>query len=309
MRTISLLNDRTFIATRAGAVLVALAIPLLSTVANAQEPEPAPAPAPANEATVGVEERTTQTTTTTTSPPPAATTPTTTGTPEVTYVERDATVVRDTEDDDRDEDARRFRLSIESEMLGGAWFDPEGAGNSSVSLGFGLARPSLLDGSGTVVMQPLIALGLGYVFAENRAVVGAKLGFSVDAYDLDEGSNDNLVTFGGRLVPYFQWIFLPDRKIRPYFEARAGFGGSTRSSRDRNGDVGRVTRSFIYPVVGGGLGLHMFPRDYFSVDLGLNVDYAPPFSQTTRSEGPDDDWDKEGDLVNYGLMLGVSTWF
>ena len=299
MATISLpINDRTFIATRAGAVLVALALPLLAADAHAQDPPPADTPAapeddmtaPADDTSVGT----------------GAGVSATASPGDVTYVERESTVIIQGDDDD-DKDDKRFRLHIDSEVLGGAWFNPDGEGNSSVSLGFGLARPSLLDGNGTVMMRPLIGLGMGYVFAENRAVVGAKVGFTVDAYDLEHSSR--LVTVGGRLVPYFHWMFLPDRRIRPYFEARVGFGGSTSTARNRGGEDGRVTRSFIYPVVGGGLGLHMFPRDYFSVDLGLNIDYAAPYGMTRRSEGDDDDWDKVGDVVNYGVLLGVSTWF
>jgi len=312
MRTISLpIPDRTIIATRAGAVLVAMALPLLSTDAQAQDPGPAvetPAPAQPAPAQPAPEPP----------PPPAGTSSTTTVTTSpggTTYIERESVVVRekdddddeeDDEDEDDDKDDKRFRLSIDTELIGGAFFDPEGTGNSSISLGIGLARPSLLDGSNSLVMRPLIGLGLGYVFPGQRAVIGAKIGFTVDAYDLEE--SERLVAYGGRVVPYFHWMFLPDRRVRPYFEARLGFGGSGTTARDRGGAQGRVTQSFMYPIAGAGVGLHIFPRDFISIDLGFNADYVAPYA-TTRTRAGADDWDKVGDVVNYGMLLGLSTWF
>jgi hypothetical protein len=104
---------------------------------------------------------------------------------------------------------------------------------------------------------------------------------------------------------------LPERWARPYVEGRVGFGGSALTASDRDGVDGRVTTGVIYPVVGAGVGVHLFPREWFSVDLGLNLDYAAPFSHTKASEDPpgDSDWNKVGDVLNYGIMLGVSTWF
>jgi hypothetical protein len=118
---------------------------------------------------------------------------------------------------------------------------------------------------------------------------------------------------GGRLVPYFQWMFLPGSWVRPYVEVRLGFGGSSRSFRDEmDPDEQRFTQHFIYPLVGVGGGVHLFPVDYFSVDLGLNFDYVAPHGRTTLRDPPpgfDDNWDKLGDLINFGVLLGVSVWF
>ena len=212
------------------------------------------------------------------------------------------------DDDDDDDDDKRFRLNIESEMLGGSWFNSDTQGlDDSVSFGFGLARQSLLDGGNAVFLRPLFSLGFGWVFADNRAVLGTKVAFTVDGFELED--SDRVLAVGGRLIPYFHWIFRPERRIRPYFEVRAGLGGSATTAENLNDRGGTTTTAFIYPQVGGGLGLHMFPRDWFSVDLGLNVDYAAPYSRTVDTEGPDTDWEKFGDVVNYGLMLGVSTWF
>ena len=83
------------------------------------------------------------------------------------------------------------------------------------------------------------------------------------------------------------------------------------TAKDRAGVDGRVTNGFMYPIVGAGAGVHLFPREWFSVDLGLNVDYAAPFARTRASEDPpgDSDWNQLGNVVNFGVALGVSAWF
>jgi hypothetical protein len=231
-----------------------------------------------------------------------------------THDDRDNGDRDEDDEDDRDDidgaDGARLRLNIESEALGGSYFasDSEGV-DDSLSFGFGLARPSLVDGGNAVFARPLLSIGLGYLFPGERAILGAKVAFTVDGYGIQNA--DRLVAVGGRLVPYFQWMFLPERWARPYVEVRAGFGGSGTTARDRDGVDGRVTTGFIYPMVGAGGGVHLFPREWFSIDLGLNVDYVAPFSRTKADEDPpgDSDWDKVGDVINFGLALGVSAWF
>lgn len=222
--------------------------------------------------------------------------------------------VNDDTHDDNDIDGAegtRLRVHVDSEALGGAWSRTAGRdgvpSDSSVQFGAGIARPSLLDGGTAVFSRPMFGFGLGYVFAEDRAIVGAKLSVSVDGYAID--SDRRTLAVGGRVVPYFQWMFMPHRWIRPYLEARVGMGGSA-SVADVEGS-GRTTGHIIYPMVGAGTGVHMFPRDWFSVDLGLNVDYAAPFGRTTYKDDELDDtsWDKAADVVNFGVLLGMSTWF
>ena len=239
--------------------------------------------------------------------------------------DRDAASDRDRDDDDgdrgkrdRDDDSAdegdsevNLRFHIDSEVLGGSWsqLDNAAAGmdDDSLSFGFGIARPSNLDDGTVLFTRPVLGIGLGWVFLDDRAVLGAKLAFTVDGYGIDDDGRRAVV--GGRLVPYFHWMFRPDRKVRPYLEARVGFGGAASATDDDM--TGRTTTHVIYPMVGGGGGVHFFPRDWFSVDLGLNVDYAAPFGKTTfKDEGQDDtDWDKIGDVVNFGVLLGVSAWF
>ena len=55
-----------------------------------------------------------------------------------------------------------------------------------------------------------------------------------------------------------------------------------------------------------------FFSDFFSLDAGLNLDYAGPHSKETFDPDPDmdsDDWDKVGDVLNVGISLGISIWF
>lgn len=207
-----------------------------------------------------------------------------------------------------------LRLHVDSEALGGAWTnaegDPDGDGvdsDDSFSFGAGLSRSSLLDSGPAVFSRPLIGFGLGYVFAQDRAIVGAKLGLSVDGFGIE--SSGRTVAVGGRLVPYFQWMFRPERWVRPYVEARLGLGGSA-ASREIDG-IGRTTGHVLYPMAGAGAGVHLFPRDWFSIDLGLNVDYAAPYTRTTfeDDERADTDFTKSADVVNFGVLLGMSVWF
>ncbi|MBC8072254.1 MAG: hypothetical protein IAG13_28290 [Deltaproteobacteria bacterium] len=218
----------------------------------------------------------------------------------------------DNDDDNVDgaEDTR-LRVHVDTEVLGGAWSRTEaadGSGNEdTISFGGGLARPSLLDNGTAVFSRPVFGFGLGYVFADDHAVLGAKLAFTVDGYNID--SDANTVALGGRFVPYFQWMFMPEHWVRPYVEVRVGFGGSS-ATQDLE-DTGKTTGLVIYPMVGAGGGLHLFPREWFSVDLGLNVDYVAPYTRTTyRDDDQDDtDFDKAADVVNFGVLLGMSVWF
>lgn len=225
----------------------------------------------------------------------------------------------DADDDDNERDTTRddgrgdvdgaedshLRVHVDSEALGGAW-SRNANGDDSLTFGAGLARPSLLDHS-AVFSRPLFGFGLGWVFARDRAVLGAKMGLSVDGYDLD--SSRRATSVGARFVPYFHWMFLPGRAVRPYAEGRIGLGGGAISTDPGAG--GRRTDRLIYPIVGAGAGVHIFPRNYFSVDLGFNVDYARPYASTVyRDAGtPDTDWRKSADVLNFGVLLGLSTWF
>jgi hypothetical protein len=213
-----------------------------------------------------------------------------------------------------------WRLHFETEFLGVTHFNPDGGDDDpdekQTNVGFGIARPSVLDDHGALVGgavfgRPLFGVGFGYAFSKERAIVGGKLALTVDGIDVGDDTNETLV--GGRLVPYFQWMFLPGSWVRPYVEVRLGFGGAARVTSDPDDPDVEFTQHFIYPLVGAGGGVHLFPVDYFSVDLGLNFDYVAPHARDTFDGDPppgeDESWDKLGDLVNFGVLLGASVWF
>lgn len=214
-----------------------------------------------------------------------------------------------------------WRLHFESEFFGLSHFNGDGGvmgedDDKSLSVGFGIGRVAYIDGGygaapfAAYVSRPVLSFGVGYAFSKERAIVGAKVALTVDGFDVGEDSRSTLV--GGRFIPYFQWMFLPGSWVRPYVEARVGFGGAARKvDPDPEVDV-RATTHVIYPQVGFGGGVHLFPVDYFSVDLGLNFDYLAPHTRTSYEGDPAPDnteWDKFGDVINFGVLLGASVWF
>lgn len=208
---------------------------------------------------------------------------------------------------------KRFRFHGDTEFFGFSHFDPDGAADGVNAVGFGVGRPSNLDNGG-FTQTPIYGLGFGYVFAQDRAIVGGKVSLVVNSRFDDDGADNDVTTTttGGYVVPYFQWMFMPGNWARPYVEVRFGFGGgATRTNVDGPGGNVETTTHTISPVVGVGGGGHLFIIDAFSIDLGLNVDYFAPHARVTGDGVPDDaeDWDEVGDLVAIGVLLGFSAWF
>ncbi len=213
---------------------------------------------------------------------------------------------------------KRFRLHADTEFLGVSIFDPDGPGDAVGAAGFGVGRPNTVDGGriglGQIQQTPSYGLGFAYLFAQERALVGARASFIVNG-TFDEAPDQELdqstTTVGGYLVPYFQWMFLPDNWARPYVEVRLGFGGGATKVRAQGGGMeNEVTVHTISPNVGVGGGAHLFIIDAFSFDIGLNVDYFAPHSRLS-GDVPDDaeDWEEVGDLVSIGVLAGFSVWF
>lgn len=213
---------------------------------------------------------------------------------------------------------KRFRLHADTESFGFSIFDPDGPGDAIGAAGFGVARPNTVDGGrfgvGQIQQTPSYGLGFAYLFAQERALVGARASFIVNG-TFDEAPDAELdqstTTVGGYLVPYFQWMFLPGNWARPYVEARLGFGGGATRARSQGGGMeNEVTLHTISPNVGVGGGAHLFILESFSIDLGLNIDYFAPHSRLT-GDVPDDaeDWEEIGDLVTIGTVVGFSVWF
>jgi len=213
---------------------------------------------------------------------------------------------------------KRFRLHADTEFLGVSIFDPDGSGDAVGAAGFGVGRPNTVDGGriglGQIQQAPTYGFGFGYVFAQDRAIVGARASLIVNGtFDEapDSAVDQSTTTVGGYIVPYFQWMFMPGNWARPYIEARLGFGGgATKVTTDAPGMDSEVTIHSISPNVGIGGGAHLFIIDAFSVDLGLNIDYFAPHGRAT-GDVPDDaeDWDEIGDLVTIGVLAGFSVWF
>jgi hypothetical protein len=211
---------------------------------------------------------------------------------------------------------KKGRIHADSEVLGFSHIDPDGGGSSNATnaIGVGLGRPTLND-AGYYIVPPRSLFGLGgaFGFARERAFVGAKVAFLFDTTGVGDDDDVHASFVGGQFVPYFQWIFLPGRKIRPWVEARVGMGGGA-SSFDFNDEMDsyRRTDHLIYPLVGGGGGAHFFVVDAFSIDLGLNVDYLAPHGRTTRDDDVDlgevENWNHAADVVNLSALLGLSVW-
>jgi hypothetical protein len=206
---------------------------------------------------------------------------------------------------------KRFRLHADTEFFGFSSFNPDADGADNINgLGFGIGRLAFPEGpvSASYII-PQVGLGFGYLFPNQQAMVGGRFSLVVQGANLDEDTT----LFGMQLVPYFRWLFLPGGQFRPYVEARLGFAAGSLTDRNEELGVEVTTRvSTIGPVVGAGGGVQIFLTDYFSLDAGLNFDYGAPFSKLT-AEGDggsvEGDREKDGDLINLGIMAGFSVWF
>jgi hypothetical protein len=53
----------------------------------------------------------------------------------------------------------------------------------------------------------------------------------------------------------------------------------------------------------------MFPREWCSFDLGFDLDYAAPLVRNTSRDVATESWRKRADVLSFGVLLGLSTWF
>lgn len=217
---------------------------------------------------------------------------------------------------------RRFRIHADTEFFGFTHLADAGPGPDAPPVnvvGFGIGRPTLGDGGTCVAgsfgcalaVRPLFGFGFGYLFPGQRALLGARMSIVVDGVFGDGDARSTYVA--GQFVPYFRWIFLPGRMVRPYVEGRFGLGGG--SIVDHNvGMLDSASTGVIYPRVGVGGGVHIFVIDAFSVDLGLNADYFAPHGRTTVNPRPDPapadygEWQALAHVVNIAALAGFSVW-
>jgi hypothetical protein len=208
---------------------------------------------------------------------------------------------------------KRFRFHGETDLLNFAHINPDAPGDDNTNLGgFGIGRPTFHDAGAFPGRRPMWGVGFGYVFAKDRAVVGGRLSFIIEGQSNDEDGNNQSTVFTGQLAPYFRWIFLPGSRFRPFVEGHVGVGGTTFVTEDDTLDT-RITTNVVYPIVGFGGGLHIFPTDFFSVDLGIMFDYFAPHVRTeteTPAGSTVDGYDKVADVINLAIVqLGFSVWF
>ena len=176
-------------------------------------------------------------------------------------------------------------------------------------LGVGLGRLSLADDAGMQLLRPMPgwSIGFGVMFAEYRAVAGARVHVAYDNLDRGEGPRIGLVS--GHFVPYLRWLGRAGERVRPYGELRFGLGGGAIAQRTDEGSG--VVRT-LYPTVGLEAGAAIFIVDYFSVDVGLGADYFAPFGRAKAESGGTtvrSDWLRSADVLNAAVTVGFSVWF
>lgn len=209
---------------------------------------------------------------------------------------------------------KRFRFHGELDVLSFSHFNPDGGGENRNNLGFGFGRTTGVDAQ---LLVPSWSLGFGYVFLDGNAIVGGRFVFNLEtegdeADEAGEFVSTRETVVSGQLVPYFRYLFLPGKRVRPFIEGRFGFGGSSVATRRETNPETRGSVSTIYPIVGIGGGAHIFLVDAFSIDAGLTFDYAAPHAKGRFDDGDtttDTDYEKVGDFINLAAQAGFSVWF
>lgn len=227
-----------------------------------------------------------------------------------------AAVVRDPVEHGRI--AGRHRLHIDADVLSWrrwrSWdeesaMDPDGPARfDSVGLVGGVP---LFGAPGGVGPTGNFALGYGYGVTDS-VIVGARLGLGFQHNSTPEDDGAASGVFAYTLTPYFEYVFRPRTRVRPFLGARIGLGGSVLADR-----AGEVTQrvSTIGPTFGAGTGVHAFLTERVSLDAALWFDYALAFSRA-RTETPTpppmgDDatrWQRASLMPNLALVVGLSVW-
>lgn len=207
---------------------------------------------------------------------------------------------------------KKVRIHAGTDFLGFTHFNPDGGSDDGINtIGFGIGRPTGLDrGSAgfSFVGLGTVAFGAAAILLNGHIAVGGELAFTVDGVDVGDDPNTLVL---GRFTPYFNYMFGPFGRIKPWVGLRFGMGGSALhgDTIDIMGmPVDGVYRT-VYPIVGINGGAHIFVADSVSVDAGITFDYAAPHSKL-ECDGCDDDYDKDGDWINMSFpYVGLSAWF
>jgi hypothetical protein len=196
---------------------------------------------------------------------------------------------------------KKVRIHAGTDFFSFSHFNPDGGGEGINQLGFGIGRSTGLDRGLSFLNAGVVSLGAGAVILQGRAVVGGQIAFTVDGIDV---GNDGGTLIVGRFTPYFNWMFGPFGRVRPWIGLRVGLGGSALHDEDA------VART-IYPIVGLQGGAHIFLVDAVSLDLGLTFDYAAPHGRfECDCVDNESDYTKLGDWFNLAMpYAGLSAWF
>lgn len=221
--------------------------------------------------------------------------------------------------------SNRFRIGVDTEFMGFSHFEGDfpGEDNGVNSFGFGVGRTVPVQqtiagvsafGAGPT---PLLGLSFGALILDSRALVGARLTFSLMGQTTEADDDIHARSFNGELIPYFRWLF-GTQPLRPYIEGHFGLGGGvvrlkdTSPTADADNDTVKFHR--LTPTVGAGGGIMYFVNEHVSLDAGLNLDYAAPHTRTTveTEMAPfveDTEWDHLGNNISVSLLAGISGWF
>lgn len=154
------------------------------------------------------------------------------------------------------------------------------------------------DGVGFGRAQGL-GLGLGYVVNRNL-VIGATLSLGlartrgeIPEYDIVM----RLSQFEASLRPHVEYVFLPDRRVRPFVLARVG---ATLVTTVEGFGSAYEPYTRVRPSVGGGVGVHAFVLPRLSVHVLASLDYGVDLEVEAKNVG--------AMQVAFGGTVGLSLW-
>ncbi len=149
--------------------------------------------------------------------------------------------------------------------------------------------------------------GLSASFALNEwLAIGGRLDWAVEPRGEE-------TTIRGGFSPFAQVFFARDRNVRPFAFVRAGAGRSNTVRADEDG-VRAVGPRTWYPMLGLGLGAHVFITETISFDAKLGVDQrwnlARPLAPAGAApDAPSASWRYRDTTLSTSIAVGFSRWF
>ncbi len=206
------------------------------------------------------------------------------------------------------------------------------------------AKPSAMPGSGDVASRGRIAFDLeaaylqgtvltpqaqgelwlrdqeAGVFGYRRIPGGLSASFALSEWLAIGGRFDwaveprgEEITIRGGFSPFAQVFFARDRNVRPFAYARIGAGRSN-TLRAGNDGVRAVGPRTWYPMLGAGLGTHVFVTETISFDAKLGIDQRWNLARPLAPAGADADaasasWRYRDTTLSTSIAVGFSQWF